>query len=165
VQTLAVLNDRGRSVAEVPGGEHLGCDAIVTIDDDIWIPTARPDVITIKNVDSIRAKLIFESADIPVSPEAKERLYQRGVLSLPDFINNDGVICAAVEYHGGTQAFAFETIEEKIRKNTRTVFEATSNPKVRLREGGHRFVARASFRRWLTVVSEPCAHPNALSAN
>jgi glutamate dehydrogenase (NAD(P)+) len=33
------------------------------------------------------------------------------------------VICAAVEYAGGTQKSAFETIEEKIRENVREVLE------------------------------------------
>ena len=41
---------------------------------------------------------------------------------LPDFIANaGGVICASVEYHGGTQAQALQTIEEKIRANTEEV--------------------------------------------
>jgi glutamate dehydrogenase/leucine dehydrogenase len=41
---------------------------------------------------------------------------------VPDFIANaGGVICASVEYHGGTQSQAFQTIEEKIRANTEEV--------------------------------------------
>ncbi len=48
----------------------------------------------------------------------------RGIQNVPDFIANaGGVICAAVEYHGGTQSQAFAVIEEKIRTNTRTVLE------------------------------------------
>jgi glutamate dehydrogenase (NAD(P)+) len=44
------------------------------------------------------------------------------VLVLPDFIANaGGVICASVEYHGGAQAQALQTIEEKIRANTEEV--------------------------------------------
>ena len=43
---------------------------------------------------------------------------------MPDFVANaGGVICAAVEFSGGTQRRAFETIEEKIRENTRAVLE------------------------------------------
>jgi len=53
-------------------------------------------------------------------------LYERGVLSVPDFIANaGGVICASVEYHGGTASLAFNTIEEKVRHNTRAVLEAS----------------------------------------
>jgi len=99
--------------------------AIVGVDCDIWIPAARPDVVNMSNVDSIRAKLLLQGANVPVSPEAEERLRARGILSLPDFIvNAGGVICAAVEYRGGTESLAFQTIDEKIRKNTRAVLEA-----------------------------------------
>ena len=41
---------------------------------------------------------------------------------IPDFIANaGGVICASVEYNGGTQSQALLTIEEKIRANTEEV--------------------------------------------
>jgi glutamate dehydrogenase (NAD(P)+) len=53
------------------------------------------------------------------------------VLSVPDFIANaGGVICAAVEYHGGTQSQAFAVIEEKIRDNTREVLERARADKI-----------------------------------
>jgi glutamate dehydrogenase (NAD(P)+) len=48
----------------------------------------------------------------------------RGVLVLPDFIANaGGVICAAVEYRGGTETTALALIEEKIRANTGAMLE------------------------------------------
>jgi glutamate dehydrogenase/leucine dehydrogenase len=44
------------------------------------------------------------------------------VLVLPDFIaNSGGVICAAVEYHGGVETAALAMIDEKIRTNTEAV--------------------------------------------
>jgi glutamate dehydrogenase/leucine dehydrogenase len=51
-------------------------------------------------------------------------MHARGILSLPDFIvNAGGVICAAVEYRGGSQAQAFTAIEERIRVTTRDTLE------------------------------------------
>ena len=59
---------------------------------------------------------MLEGANIPVTLEAEARLHERGVLCVPDFIANaGGVICAAVEYQGGGQRLAFDTIEEKLR--------------------------------------------------
>jgi len=125
VHALSAFKGRGGKVVDFEGGKRLDRDAIIGIDCDIWIPAARPDVVTMANVDSIRAKLVLQGANIPVSSEAEARMRQRGVLSLPDFIvNAGGVICAAVEYHGGTQMLAFQTIEEKIRENTRAMLEA-----------------------------------------
>jgi glutamate dehydrogenase/leucine dehydrogenase len=49
-------------------------------------------------------------------------LHEKGTLIIPDFIANaGGVICASVEYHGGTQSQALQSIEEKIRANTEEV--------------------------------------------
>ena len=115
---------------------------------------ARPDVFTLANVDSIRAKLILQGANIAVSHEAEERLHQRGVLSLPDFVvNAGGVICASVECHGGSQSQALRTIEEKIRKNTGVVLETMRQRKVSPRQAAvdlarERVINMMSYRRF-----------------
>jgi glutamate dehydrogenase (NAD(P)+) len=119
VERLIELKDAGGSVIDCPTGSKLERDFAVDIECDIWIPAARPDVIREDNVDRLKAKLVVPGANIPMTAETEAILHGRGVLAVPDFIANaGGVICAAVEYHGGTQALAFETIEEKIRRNT-----------------------------------------------
>jgi glutamate dehydrogenase/leucine dehydrogenase len=135
VEALIALKNSGAAVASFVGGENLGREAIVSIDCDIWIPAARPDVITMANVDSLRTKLILQGANIPATVEAEQRLDARGVLCLPDFIvNAGGVICAAVEYQHGTQAIAFAAIEEKIRANTLAVLEIMRRSKITPRQ-------------------------------
>jgi glutamate dehydrogenase (NAD(P)+) len=121
---LAALKAAGRSVVDYPKGGKLAPDAVVGIPCEIWIPAARPDVIRMDNVASLDARIVAEGANIPATAEAEAALHKRGVLVLPDFIANaGGVICAAVEYHGGTQAQAFPVIAEKIRANTQAVLE------------------------------------------
>src|SRR5579885_1720989 len=135
LEALIAFQRQWRSVGEFAGGQRMERDAIVGVDCDIWIPAARPDVITMANVDSIRARLILQGANIPISLDAERRLHERGVLSLPDFIANaGGVICASVEYHGGTHSQAMQTIEEKIRSNVRAVLDAMRERKVTPRE-------------------------------
>lgn len=124
VARLIQLKDRGKTVLDYPEGEKLKVDAIIDIACDIWIPAARPDVIRKDNVHRLKTKLVPQGANIPFTPEAERVLHEKGVLIVPDFIANaGGVICASVEYHGGTQTQAFQTIEEKIRTNTRLVLE------------------------------------------
>ena len=97
-------------------------DRIIDVDCDIWIPAARPDVLTQDNVSRLNARLVVQGANIPVTAEAEVYLHQNGILSIPDFIANaGGVICASVEYHGGTQSQALATIEEKIGNNCKEV--------------------------------------------
>jgi glutamate dehydrogenase/leucine dehydrogenase len=131
VGRLIALKDSGKSVVDYADGEKLSVDGIIDIECDIWIPAARPDVIRKENVARLKTKLVPQGANIPFTPEAERILHERGVLVLPDFIANaGGVICASVEYHGGTQTQAFATIEEKIRANTSLVLEESVKAKV-----------------------------------
>jgi len=125
LDALDELKRAGKSVAELKGGTNGDRKAIIDVACDIWIPAARPDVIRADNVARLDAKLVLQGANIPVTAEAEQTLHKRGVVSVPDFIANaGGVICAAVEYAGGAQTVAFQTIEEKLRYNTAEVLEA-----------------------------------------
>lgn len=119
VDTLMDLKNAGKTVLDYPGGQKLDRDAVIGLECDVWIPAARPDVITGANVDRLRTKLIAQGANIPITPAAEKSLHERGVLCLPDFIANaGGVICGAMEYHGGWKGLVFEVVAEKIRANT-----------------------------------------------
>jgi glutamate dehydrogenase (NAD(P)+) len=83
----------------------------------------------------VKASLIAPGANIGVTHDAEVLLHERGVLCLPDFIANaGGVICAAVEYAGGTETQAFAAIEEKIRRNTAEVLDRARSGNLRPRE-------------------------------
>jgi glutamate dehydrogenase (NAD(P)+) len=124
VARLIQLKDAGKRVQDYPDGEKLGADAVIDIECEVWIPAARPDVIRKDNVRRLKTKLAPQGANIPFTAEAERVLHENGILVIPDFIANaGGVICASVEYHGGTQTQAFQMIEEKIRANTEQVLE------------------------------------------
>jgi glutamate dehydrogenase/leucine dehydrogenase len=154
VDGLIALKESGASVVEHASGSKLEQDLVVDIECDIWIPAARPDVIREDNVDRLKTKLVAQGANIPVTEEAEAVLHKRGVLSVPDFIANaGGVICAAVEYRGGTQTMAFQTIEERIRQNTglclREAAETGQPPRVAALAFAERRVRKAmADRRW-----------------
>jgi glutamate dehydrogenase (NAD(P)+) len=129
VAKLIAFKEGGRSVCDYPAGEKRGRDDVLDIECDIWIPAARPDVIREDNVSRLATRLVVQGANIPFTPGAEQILHDRGVVVVPDFIANaGGVICAAMEYRGATEAQAFQTIEEKIRANTEAVLsEARTN--------------------------------------
>jgi glutamate dehydrogenase (NAD(P)+) len=112
----------GASVGTFAGGRPLARDDLIGVDCDIWIPAARPDVLTEANVARLRARLVLQGANIPATDAAEQWMHGHGILSVPDFIANaGGVICAAVEYQGGTETQAMAAIAEKIRANTAEV--------------------------------------------
>ena len=121
---LVALKAAGRPLKDHPRGQALAPEAVIDVPCDIWIPAARPDVITADNVARLNARLVAQGANIPCTAAAEQALAARGVLVVPDFIANaGGVICAVTEYQHGTQAQAFAAIEEKVRANTQAVLD------------------------------------------
>ena len=124
VDRLAKIKHETGRVTTYDGGQKLPIDAWIDVPCEILVPAARPDVIDEDNALRLRCKLVLQGANIPVTPRAERILHDHGILSVPDFVANaGGVICASVEYKGGTQKRAFETIEEKVQENTRAVLE------------------------------------------
>lgn len=122
VKALIQVKKEQGSVTAYPAVQKLSNAELFTQPCDILIPAARPDCIHADNARQIQAKLILQGANIPATAEAERILHQRGILAVPDFIcNAGGVICAAVEYHGGTEHDAFEVIHQQITRNTRAV--------------------------------------------
>jgi len=161
VSKLIELKSSGGSLADYADARTLASDAIIDIECEIWIPAARPDIIREDNVSRLRAKLIIQGANIPITHAAEKILADRGVLSIPDFIANaGGVICAAVEYQGASEAVALATIEQKLRRNTQLVLERAKKQGLLPRQAAVDF-ARArvekamSFRRFSSFSTAP----------
>lgn len=154
IAQLIALKEQGAALELSPRGRKLPPDAIIDIECDIWIPAARPDVLHSGNASRLRAKLVAQGANIPCTPEAEESMARRGILVIPDFIANaGGVICAATEYHGGTETSAFAAIDEKIRANTKAVLDEAQRGKILPRAAAialaERRIRRAlQLRRW-----------------
>jgi glutamate dehydrogenase (NAD(P)+) len=154
VAELCAIKAEGGRVTDYRSGGRLERDAVLGVECEIWIPTARPDVIRADNVERLRTRLVLQGANIPATPEAEARLHARGVIAVPDFIANaGGVICATVEYRGGTEAAAFEVIAEKIRTNTTQVLEEAACARIPPRQAAvdlalRRVRAAMRNRRW-----------------
>lgn len=134
VEALIVHKEQGGALADLAVGDELDREAVIGVDCEILVPAARPDAVTAANAPGVKARWIIPGANIGVTDEAEAMLHERGVVCLPDFIANaGGVICAAVEYHGGTEAQAFTTISERIRANTREVLERAAREGIRPR--------------------------------
>lgn len=123
---LTKLKASGKSVGKYPKAQQLGHDDIFTLPVDVLIPAAVTDVINDKNKNKIKAKLIVEGANIPMTEDVERELYDRGIFAIPDFIANaGGVISSYAEYRGYNPKRMFELVERKITDTVRAVVSAS----------------------------------------
>ena len=82
---------------------------------DILIPAALEAQITVKNADNIKAKLIVEAANGPVTYDADEKLRARGVVILPDvFVNAGGVVVSYFEWIKNLSHIRFGRMDRRV---------------------------------------------------
>ncbi|MFH0949401.1 MAG: Glu/Leu/Phe/Val dehydrogenase [Candidatus Aenigmatarchaeota archaeon] len=124
IEKLSDIKTKTGSVINYKPGKVLKNSEIFNLAVDIFIPSALPDVITEKNVNEVRAKIIVEAANIPVTAGAEKILHKRGVLVVPDIVANaGGVISSYAEYTGKGIDHMFKLVKEKITKNTKLVLD------------------------------------------
>ena len=154
VEKLILHKQGGEEVSTFSGGSKADRDSVIDVACEIWVPAARPDVITADNVDRLKTRIVAQGANIALTAEAEATLHARGVISLPDFIANaGGVICGAMEYHGVSEAAAFEAIADRISRNTDEVLKRSKADGVLPRESAsnmamERVRAAMANRRW-----------------
>ncbi len=149
VDDLCRLKRTTGKVAGLSRGARLSRDALFGVPCDILIPAARPDCIHADNARDIQAKLVVQGANIPATDDAERILHERGIVSVPDFIANaGGVICAAVEYRGESETFAFDQIAARIPGNTRDVLARSREERITPRDAA----ARMALERIKTAM-------------
>jgi len=150
VEKLIRIKKETRAVKNYPGCEVYPTEKLFSLNTNVLIPGTRPDVINQNNYDKIKAKLIVEAANIPITESVEEKLHNMGVLIVPDFVANaGGVISSWVEYEnsnktGKTQQEViesmFKVIEEKIVKNTKLVLDRAEKEKMSPRKAAKKIV-------------------------
>ncbi len=119
---LIGIKEKTGSVVNYKDGKVLPNKELFGLPVDILIPAALPDTINEDNVEKIKAKIVVEGANIPATLAAEKVLHKKGILVVPDFVANaGGVISSYAEYRGYNPTKMFETVERKIRRNTKVV--------------------------------------------
>jgi glutamate dehydrogenase (NADP+) len=121
---MAAKNDN-RSVvytAGKDGHEAIAADDLVGVDCDILVPAALENMIHKHNAHTVKARLVLELANGPVTPEADEILAERNVVVLPDILANaGGVTVSYFEWVQNKQGYYWEL--EEIHTKLRTIME------------------------------------------
>jgi glutamate dehydrogenase (NAD(P)+) len=106
------------SLGGLAGTEPISNDDLLLLECDVLAPCALEQVITETNADRIKAKIVVEGANGPVTPAADEILEQNGVLILPDILANaGGVIVSYFEWVQGLQEYFWSENEVNAKLN------------------------------------------------
>lgn len=98
-RALARLKQQRGRLAESGAGDAISDDELLTLPVDILVPAALEAQITTRNAASIKAKIILEAANGPITPGADAILEDAGVMVIPDIVANaGGVIVSYFEW-------------------------------------------------------------------
>jgi len=132
------------TVVGTEGSESVDNKTLLELECDYLIPAALGQVIDQVNAGSIRAGVVVEAANSPVTHEADEILKERGIPVLPDIlVNAGGVVVSYFEWVQNIQQFSWpvETIQlrlqEKLQSAANKIFEIVDTEKHTYREAAY----------------------------
>ena len=122
------------SLIGFPGSETVTNKDILELSCDFLVPAAIDRVINESNVDRIKAKVIIEAANHPITPEADSLLLAKGVTIIPDILANaGGVIVSYFEWtqnlyqHQWSEERVAQELEQIIMRAYKAVFKLSKD--------------------------------------
>ena len=110
-------NQNNNSLDGFKGGDFISNMDILLLDVDVIVPAAKEDVITIKNAEQIKAKLIVEGANGPTSAKADAIINEKGIMVAPDILANAGGV--TVSYFEWVQnRLGFKWTSERVNRRS-----------------------------------------------
>jgi glutamate dehydrogenase (NAD(P)+) len=104
--------DATGSVRGAPNTEPIDNASLIAMDCDVLVLAAFEGQITGENAATVRARVIAEGANGPVTPDADPMLHDRGIVSVPDILcNAGGVVVSYFEWVQNLQSYSWRASE------------------------------------------------------
>ena len=117
---LVKYTKENRLIKGFPEAEHFSNEDLLELDVDVLAPCALDGVISMENVDKVKAKIIIEGANGPVTAAASRELRNHGALVVPDILANGGGV--VVSYFEWVQDIVWLFwSEEEVRSKLKTI--------------------------------------------
>lgn len=141
VNALLKHNAEAGTVAGFPGCDSITNEELLALKCDILVPAALGGVLNGSNADKVRARLVVEAANHPVTPAAYEIFRQKNIQSMPDLLSNaGGVTVSYFEWVQNIQRFPWDMgrvnaeLQEIMLKAYHNVYSRAILDKISFRE-------------------------------
>ncbi len=126
-EAMKYVKENKNSLEGYPGAEKITNEELLELDCDVLIPAAKEDQISRHNAGRIKAKIIAEGANGPVTANADTMLDEKGIMVIPDILANaGGVTVSYFEWVQDRQGY-FWTEERVNRRLNRMMRDAFDN--------------------------------------
>lgn len=136
-------------VCDTRGGQLITNEELLSLPVDILIPAALEDVINENNMQNIKAKIIVEMANGPVTPKAHHYLTENRVIVVPDILANSGGVAASfIEWEQNfkdkiyKKGVVLKRLEEMMVKAFANVWNESVKNKTNLKEASYLFALK-----------------------
>jgi glutamate dehydrogenase/leucine dehydrogenase len=140
IPKLILHKEKTGSVLGFPSAEEITSDQLLSLECDVLIPAALENAIHKENAASIRAKVIAEAANGPITPEGDLVLNEKGVFIIPDILcNAGGVTVSYFEWVQNEQHMfwneddVYAKLEKVMKASFRDVLKISRDYKVPMR--------------------------------
>ncbi|UTD12994.1 Glu/Leu/Phe/Val dehydrogenase [Treponema denticola] len=154
----AIYNEKGLNIPQIlkhkkEGKKLNSCEGdfkrltneeLLELKTDILIPAALENQITEKNASNIKASIIIEAANGPITPEADKILEKKNIITVPDVLaNSGGVIVSYFEWVQNLQGFYWteeevnKSLEDKMIEAFKLVWDVKEAYKVSMRKAAY----------------------------
>jgi glutamate dehydrogenase (NADP+) len=149
VEHLADVKEQAGTLAEATfdgdsSAERIELDDLLELDVDVLVPAALEEAIIENNAASVRANLVLEVANGPVTPSADEILNEASIEVVPDILaNSGGVIVSYFEWLQNLQGERWERskvdrrLRDRIQRVAQEVFDRAADDESTLREAAY----------------------------
>lgn len=129
-EALLAYKKEKNAIVGFPGSTHIGePGACLEVDCDILIPAALENQINGDNASKVKAKLVGEAANGPITPQGEDILLKNGAIIIPDiYLNAGGVTVSYFEWLKNLSHVRFGRMEKRYSANmNHNILQAIEN--------------------------------------
>ncbi|MFA6131151.1 MAG: Glu/Leu/Phe/Val dehydrogenase [Patescibacteria group bacterium] len=119
IAALESHKDSTGGVQDFAGAKNISNEELLALDCDLLVPAAMENQFTATNVEAIKAKVIFEIANGPTTPEADDVFVRKNIPVVPDILVNAGGVTVSYfewEQNMTNEKWTEEVVAEKMKK-------------------------------------------------